>query len=156
MSSKKDDLRSSLKRKQDMVKNDRIKFLQIRYTDVPRRFLATYISEGTDHFESIFKDRVGLDGSSVNGFADINESDLLLLPDKSTVRLIEAMRASGSNNMVSAIADVFRGFGQGRLVKDPRYVSQTMEGYLAENGLSCQIGAEVECFIFDDIVLKNA
>ena len=50
---------------------------------------------------------------------------------------------------------MYKGFGQGRLPKDPRYVSQCMEGYLAENGLSCQIGAEVECFIFDDIVFQN-
>jgi glutamine synthetase len=110
--------------------------------------LASYISDNNDNFESIFRDRAGLDGSSVQGFADINESDLLLLPDKSTTRLIEIMPASST--MVSAIADVHRGFGQGRLPKDPRYVSLTMENYLAENGLSCQISAEVECFIFGD------
>jgi glutamine synthetase len=30
-----------------------------------------------------------------------------------------------------------------------------MEGYLAENNLLCQVGAEVECFVFDDIVFNN-
>src|SRR5919197_4591149 len=48
-----------------------------------------------------------------------------------------------------------KGFGQGRLTKDPRHVSQRMEGYLRENGLSCQIGSEVECFIFDDILIDD-
>jgi glutamine synthetase len=153
MPSKNNNLQSSLKQRSNTIKNDVKKFLQIRYTDVPGRFLASYISDNNDNFESIFRDGVGLDGSSVQGFADINESDLLLLPDRSTARLIEIMPASST--MVSVIADVYRGFGQGRLPKYPRYVSQTMEGYLAENGLSCQIGAEVECFIFDDIVLKN-
>ena len=144
---------SSLKSNLSTIKNEDVKFLQIRYTDVPGRFLASYISDINDSFESIFRDGAGLDGSSVKGFADINESDLLLLPDKSTARLIETM--SAHSNMVSVIADVYRGFAQGRLSKDPRYVSQTMERYLAENGLLCQIGAEVECFIFDDIVLEN-
>ncbi|HJT47444.1 MAG TPA: glutamine synthetase beta-grasp domain-containing protein [Nitrososphaeraceae archaeon] len=149
------DLWISLKHGQKTRKNGNIKFLQIRYTDVPGRYLASYISDDNDNFESIFRDGAGLDGSSVQGFADINESDLLLIPDKSTARLVEIMPAS--NTMVlSAIADVYRGFGQGRLPKDPRFVPQTMEKYLAENGLSCQIGAEVECFIFDDIVLVNA
>jgi glutamine synthetase len=153
MPSKNNNLQSSVKRRSNTIKNDLTKFLQIRYTDVPGRFLASYISDNNDNFESIFRDGAGLDGSSVQGFADINESDLLLLPDRSTARLIEIMPSSST--MVSAIADVHRGFGQGRLPKDPRYVSQTMENYLAENGLSCQIGAEVECFIFDDIVLEN-
>jgi glutamine synthetase len=54
------------------------------------------------------------------------------------------------------IADVYEGFGKGRLLRDPRHVSQLMEEHLAREGLSCQAGPEVECFIFDDIVFgKN-
>ena len=49
-----------------------------------------------------------------------------------------------TSSMISVIADIYRGFGQDRLPKDPRYVSQTMESYL-----------EVECFIFDDIVFED-
>lgn len=40
--------------------------------------------------------------------------------------------------------------------KDPRYVSHRMEEHLEQKGLLCQIGAEVECFIFDGIDLKDA
>ena len=79
MPSKMNHLQPSLKRSLDTMKNDDIKFLQIRYTDVPERFLASYILEGNDRFGSIFRDGVRLDGSSVKGFADINESDLILL-----------------------------------------------------------------------------
>jgi glutamine synthetase len=57
--------------------------------------------------------------------------------------------------VTSAIADVYRGFGEGRLSKDPRYVSECMEQHLHQKGLVCQIGAEVECFIFDDIALND-
>jgi hypothetical protein len=152
MPSKNSNLQSPLKPILHAIKKDKIEFLQIRYTDVPGRFLASYISEGNDHFGSVFRDGVGLDGSSVKGFADVNESDLLLMPDMSTVRLIQA---TPTGNIVSVIANVYRGFGEGRLPTDPRYVSQTMESYLAENGMSCQIGAEVECFIFDDIAFEN-
>jgi glutamine synthetase len=133
------------------VKWDNIEFLQIRYTDMPGRFLASYLLKNSDDPENVFIDGIGLDWSSVSGFADINESDLILLPDRSTVRITTIP----SYNIVAVIADVYRGFGQGRLPKDPRHVSQSMEGYLGENSLSCQIGSEVECFIFDDILFDN-
>lgn len=57
--------------------------------------------------------------------------------------------------VATVIADVYGGFGKGRLIKDPRYVSQRMEEHLMHEGLSCQIGPEVECFIFDDVILKD-
>lgn len=44
---------------------------------------------------------------------------------------------------------------RGMLLRDPRYVSQLIEEQLAREGLSCQIGPEVECFILDDIVFAN-
>jgi glutamine synthetase len=104
------------------------------------------------HLEDLFRNGIGLDGSSVKGFADVNESDLILIPDISTIQIIPTIPR---HNIATVIANVYNGFGQGRLSKDPRYVSQRMEGYLSENGLSCQIGAEVECFIFDDIIFQN-
>jgi glutamine synthetase len=133
------------------IKWDNIEFLQIRYTDVPGKFLASYLLKDNDHPESVFRDGIGLDGSSVSGFANINESDLILLPDRSTLRIITIP----GYNIAAVIADVHIGFGQGRLSKDPRHVSQCMERYLGENGLSCQIGSEVECFIFDDVLFDN-
>lgn len=121
------------------------KFVQIRYTDVPGRFLARYIaSDSGDYWRS----GVGVDGSSVRGFARIDESDLLLVPDRSTLKLAPIP----DYKVATVIADVYGGFGKGRLVRDPRHVSQLMEEHLARKGLSCQAGPEVECFVFDDIV----
>jgi glutamine synthetase len=120
-------------------------FVQIRYTDVPGRFLAKYIAaDSNDYLQS----GVAVDGSSVRGFAKIDESDLLLVPDRSTMR---AAPMPGYK-VATVIADVYEGFGRGRLVRDPRHVSQLMEEHLAREGLSCQAGPEVECFIFDDVV----
>ena len=129
-----------------------IEFIQVRYTDVPGKFLAKYyLLKDNEHFYDVCRNGIGLDGSSVKGFASIDESDLLLLPD----RLTATLTPISSYKTVTVIADVHRGFGQGRLSKDPRYISQHMEEYLAENNLFCQVGAEVECFVFDDIVFNN-
>src|SRR5215212_3855500 len=129
-----------------------IKFIQVRYTDVPGKFLAKYyLLKDNEHLYDVCRSGIGLDGSSVKGFADIDESDLLLIPD----RLTATLTPISSYTTVTVIADVHRGFGQGRLAKDPRYISQRMEEYLAENNLFCQVGAEVECFVFDDIIFND-
>ncbi len=133
-------------------------FIQLRYTDVLGKFHAKYVFENKETFDSFLKSGVGVDGSSVGGFASIDDSDLLLIPDRSTLRifpqslLYSASSPISSNyKLFSVIADVYQGFNKGRLVRDPRYVSHRMEEFLLENNLSCQIGPEVECFVFDNI-----
>ena len=140
-----------------MSKNEEPKFIQIRYTDVPGRFLAKYVAKNKEYdIENLYKYGIGFDGSSLRGFAEINESDLMLFPDKSTSRIIteNAVMIPGYA-VISVIANVHKGFGHCRLSKDPRYVSHCMEEHLKQKGLLCQIGAEVECFIFDDIGLRD-
>ena len=72
---------------------------------------------------------------------------MLLLPDRETLKRIPI----SEYDIYTVIADVYNGFDKGRSLKDPRNVSQILENHLALNQISCQIGAEVECFIFDQI-----
>jgi glutamine synthetase len=128
--------------------NKSLEFIQIRYTDVLGKFLARYLSMPAD-IEDFFRHGIGLDGSSVRGFAYIDDSDLLLLPDRTTARTVPVFSKVRTIGMV--IADVYKGFSQGRLDTDPRYASQRMQKYLEEKNMLCQIGPEVECFVLDDI-----
>lgn len=130
----------------------RIEFLQFRYTDLLGKFLAKYVMSDYDELYGFLKKGIGLDGSSVKGFAEINESDLLLVPDRHTLRLNPFF---SNFTLGSVIANVHKGFGFGRLSRDPRFVSENMEEYLAESNLTCQIGPEVECFVFDDISFQD-
>ena len=130
----------------------RIEFLQFRYTDLLGKFLAKYVMSDYDELYGFLKKGIGLDGSSVKGFAEINESDLLLIPDRHTLRLNPFF---SNFTLGSVIANVHKGFGFGRLSRDPRFVSENMEEYLAESNLTCQIGPEVECFVFDDISFRD-
>ena len=130
----------------------RIEFLQFRYTDLLGKFLAKYVMSDYDELYGFLKKGIGLDGSSVRGFTEINESDLLLVPDRHTLRLNPFFT---NFTLGSVIANVHKGFGFGRLSKDPRFVSENMEEYLAESNLTCQIGPEVECFIFDNISFQD-
>jgi glutamine synthetase len=126
---------------------DNLDFVQFRYTDLMGKFLAKYVAiYNRDPFQDL-NNGIALDGSSVKGFSDISESDLLLVPDKSTLRLMPHY----NYRVATVVADVYQGFGKGRLIRDPRYVSQLLERALKAEGLVCQIGPEVECFVFDDI-----
>jgi glutamine synthetase len=142
-------LKDSLEHGADKTGFEDAEFVQIRYTDVPGKFLAKYIAVDSGDY---LRSGVGVDGSSVRGFAKIDESDLLLVPDRSTLRPAPVP----NYKVATVIADVYEGFGGGRLVRDPRHVSQLMEEHLAREGLLCQAGPEVECFIFDDIVFGKS
>jgi glutamine synthetase len=144
-------LGDSLENGVDALKFKDVEFIQLRYTDVVGRFLAKYIVSDTGDASEQLQNGTALDGSSVMGFSKINESDLLLIPDRSTLRLMPLP----NYKVATVIADVYEGFGNGRLVRDPRYVTQVLEEDLRGQGLMCQTGPEVECFVFEDILFDN-
>jgi glutamine synthetase len=142
-------LHDSLENDVDALRFKDVEFIQIRYTDIIGRFLAKYVVSEAEDASDYIQNGIALDGSSVTGFTKIDESDLLLIPDGSTMRLMPMP----NYKVATVIADVYEGFGNGRLVRDPRYVSQALEERLREEGLVCQIGPEVECFVFEDILI---
>ncbi len=136
--------------KKATIDNSDLKFIQIRYTDLLGKFLAKYIKTDETHIHDIFRKGIGLDGSSVKGFAMIDESDMVLFPDRKTLKRIPL----SDFEINTVIADVYNGYNQGRSIKDPRYVSHRLEDHLAVNQITCSVGAEVECFVFDEIIFN--
>jgi glutamine synthetase len=67
------------------------------------KFLARYLSKHAD-IEDFFIHGIGHDGSSVKGFAHIEDSDLLLVPDRTTARTVPISSEDRTIGMV--IADV--------------------------------------------------
>src|SRR5918999_6106973 len=132
-------LRDTIQNGVDAAKSKDVEFIQLRYTDVTGRFLAKYIFSDTEDPAEHLQNGIALDGSSVRGFSKINESDLLLIPDRSTLRLMPL----SVYRVATAIADVYEGFGNGRMVKDPRYVPQVLEEGLSGQGLTFQTGPAV-------------
>jgi glutamine synthetase len=97
----------SSKLKTEWDKDKSLEFIQIRYTDVLGKFLARYLSKPAD-IESFFKHGIGLDGSSVRGFAHIDDSDLLILPDKTTARTVPLIMSS--INVIEDLVKMIKGF----------------------------------------------
>jgi len=108
---------------------------------------CTYPTETLD--ESTFEDGLGFDGSSIRGWQAINESDMLAIPDASTVKLDPFF----AEPTVSVIADIYDPITKEAYNKDPRNIAKKGLAYLQQTGLAdtCFIGPEPEFFIFDDV-----
>jgi len=131
----------------DEVKAKDVKFIDLQLTDVPGRMKhATIPSEMVS--EEAFRGGVAkLDGSSVKGFMEIFESDMVLLPDPSTFGIIPWEEKYRTGRL---ICDVVLGFGKGRFARDPRLVAQNAEKMISDAGYTDSLwGPEVEFFVFE-------
>ena len=132
----------------ETVKKEAIKFVDLQFTDVPGRLRhVTLPAEMMG--EGMFADGVAkLDGSSVRGFVEIQESDMLLVPDASTYGVIPWSEERVKTARL--ICDVYAGNARGRFGRDPRHVAQTAEAKIREAGFTGSLwGPEVEFFVFD-------
>ena len=98
---------------------------------------------------SVITDGLGFDGSSIRGFQQIHESDMLLLPDVATA-FIDPFRAEKTLALNFFIHDPFTREPYSR---DPRTVAKKAEEYLAASGIAdtAYFGPEAEFYIFDSI-----
>ncbi len=79
-----------------------------------------------------FDSGLGFDGSSIRGFQEIHESDMLLIPDPSTA-FIDPYYTRTTLSLICSIADPVLGEPYSR---DPRFVAQKAERHLAETGIA--------------------
>ena len=128
-------------------KND-ARQLDLRFTDLPglQQHISYPISQLT---EDCFEDGFGMDGSSIRGWAAINESDMLLIPDGTTAMMDPFFETP----TLVMTADVIDPITRQHYERDPRWIAKKAELYLKNSGLAdtCYFGAEAEFFIFDNI-----
>jgi glutamine synthetase len=100
-----------------------------------------------------FQSGLGFDGSSIRGFQEIHESDMLLIPDPTTA-LIDPFYARVTMSLVCSIADPVLGTPYAR---DPRYIAQKAERHLVKSGIAdvAYFGPEAEFFVFDHIAYEQ-
>lgn len=130
------------------IKEKDVKFVDLQFMDVPGRIQHVSITS-TMLEEDTFEEGVAkLDGSSIKGFAEIYESDMLLTPDPSTYALIPWGDERYPTGRL--ICDIQWGFGKGRFSRDPRYIAQKAEEALRKAGFTDSYwGPELEFFVFD-------
>jgi glutamine synthetase len=100
--------------------------------------------------ESLFTEGIGFDGSSIRGFQEINESDMLLIPDPDTA----VMDPFTAEPTLSLVCDVYQpGPAPTPYTRDPRYVALKAQEHLLRTGLAdtAYFGPEAEFFVFDEV-----
>jgi glutamine synthetase len=105
--------------------------------------------------EATFEEGIGFDGSSIRGFQQINESDMLLIPDASTA----VMDPFTAEPTLSVICDVTQpGVARAPYTRDPRFVARKAEAQLKKSGVAdtAYFGPEAEFFVFDDVKYRSS
>ena len=130
------------------IKNKEIQAVDLRFVDLPG--LWQHFTMSTKEFsEDAFEEGVGFDGSSIRGFQEIQESDMLLFPDATTA-FDDPFTAAPTLVLICNVKDPVTGESYSR---DPRYIAQKAAAYLKSTGIgdTAYFGPEPEFFILDSV-----
>jgi len=127
-----------------IVKQSEVKFVKLWFTDI-LGFLKGF-SITIDELEVALDEGMGFDGSSIEGFARIEESDMIALPDPSTFTLLPWDVAEGAK-MAVMFCDIYKPTGD-RFEGDPRWLLQKILKTVGEKGYTYFVGPELEYFYF--------
>ncbi len=129
----------------NIVREQGIKFIRLTFTDVLG--IPKSLSIPVSQLERALNGEISFDGSSIEGFARIEESDMFLVPDVSTFVMLpwgepvkEAM----------IICDVYRPDGK-RFEGDPRWILQKAVEKARTMGFKMMAGVEAEFFLFKKV-----
>jgi len=131
-----------------LAKDEGVAIVDFRFCDLPG--LTQHFSVPAHELtEDAFADGYGFDGSSIRGFQEIQESDMILMPDPNTA-IIDPFREHTTLNINCFVRDPVTGESYTR---DPRYVAKKAEDYLTSTGIAdtAYFGPEAEFFVFNDI-----
>ena len=131
-----------------MIADNEAKFVDFRFTDTHGKEQHVTVPAHTVD-EDVFTEGKMFDGSSIQGWKGINESDMILMPDTSTA----VMDLFSDEAMLILTCDIVEpATGQG-YERDPRSVANRAEAYLKSTGIAdaAYFGPEPEFFIFDDV-----
>ena len=124
-----------------------VKFVDVKFTDIPGTWQHFTVPIQELSLNAL-QEGLGFDGSSIRGFQEINESDMVLIPDLKT-----CTPDPFSDSTVSIIGNVKDPVTGEFYSRDPRYIAHKAEAYLKTTGIAdtAYYGPELEFFIFDKV-----
>jgi glutamine synthetase len=131
-----------------LVKDAAVEIVDFRFSDLPG-LMQHFSVPAHELTEGSFVEGHGFDGSSIRGFQEIQESDMILIPDANTA-VIDPFRSHTTLNLNCFVQDPVTGESYTR---DPRYVAKKAEDYLNTTGIAdtAYFGPEAEFFVFNDV-----
>jgi glutamine synthetase len=131
-----------------MIKEHKVEMIDLRFSDLPGLWQHFSVPPSALELDS-FTDGIGFDGSSIRGFQDIQESDMLVVPDPATA-FLDPFTEAPTLVLICNILDPVTGQAYSR---DCRYIAQKAESYLMNTavGDAAYFGPELEFFVFNDV-----
>src|SRR5216683_4829084 len=131
-----------------LIKDKGVQAVDVRFVDLPglwQHFTVSAREFSVDAFEA----GLGFDGSSIRGFQEIQESDMLLMPDPTTA-FLDPFKAATTLVLICNVKDPVTGE---MYTRDPRHIAMKAESYLKSSGIAttAYFGPEAEFYIFDDV-----
>ncbi|HKT15712.1 MAG TPA: type I glutamate--ammonia ligase [Allosphingosinicella sp.] len=135
-----------------MIKEKEIEWIDLRFTDPKGKWQHLSMCAGPID-EDQLTDGLMFDGSSIEGWKAINESDMILKPDLDAV-YVDPFSATPMLVMFCDIVEPSTGELYGR---DPRSTAKRAEAYLKSTGIgdTVYVGPEAEFFMFDDVRFED-
>jgi len=138
----------------DEIEEENVDFLRLQFTDI----LGTVknVSITADQAEKAFTEGIYFDGSSINGFVRIQESDMRLEPDPSTFAILPWRQSASGGASARLICNVHDTSTNAPFVGDPRQVLKDAVARAADMGYTVNAGPEPEFFLFQEDEAGNA
>ena len=121
------------------AKENNVKFIRLWFTDIQGILKSFAIT--VEELKLALEEGMGFDGSSIHGFARIDESDMVALPDPDTFRLL-SWRPRENRAVARMFCDILRPEGQ-PFEGDPRYVLKMNLRRAADMGYTFYVGPEL-------------
>jgi len=128
-----------------MAQENDVKFIRLWFTDILGHLKGFAIT--VEDLEDAIEQGVGFDGSAIEGFARIDESDMRAFPDPATFTLLPWRPRQ--NAVASMFCDIRTPHGES-FIGDPRYALKRNLERLASNGYTYYVGPELEFFYLKD------
>ena len=127
----------------ELVKQHDVKFVRLWFTDIHGQLKSFAVP--VDELELAFNEGMGFDGSSIKGFARIDESDMIARPDPSTFAILPWRPKEKA--VARMFCDIYEPDGS-PYKGDPRYILKVNLEKAKQKGFSFHVGPELEYFYF--------
>lgn len=127
----------------NMAETEDVEFIRLQFTDLFGTLKNVAITKS--QLAKALDNKIMFDGSSIEGFARIEESDMYLYPDYNTFEILPFRPHQGK--VARMICDVYKPDGK-QLENDPRYILKKVLKQAEEMGYTFNVGPECEFFLF--------
>jgi glutamine synthetase len=133
------------KRVLSRVEEEGVRFFRLQFTDIFG--IPKNVEIPSEKLEAVFEKGIAFDGSSIEGFMRISESDMYLRPDPSTFVIYPWSVEGRDTKTARLVCDVLKPDGS-PFEGDPRYALKQAVAEAAKLGYTMYAGAEAEFFLF--------